>query len=60
MAVAYAPFDNDPGPLGPPVFYKDNRPKMAIPIKQGNECSYLVMFMVAGVFFIALADSLRA
>jgi hypothetical protein len=58
MTVAYAPFDNDPGPLGPPVFYR-NKPNVPIPVKQGNECSYLVMFMVAGVFFIALADSLR-
>jgi hypothetical protein len=58
MTVAYAPFEENP-PVIPPR--KVELPKNAvIPVPEGTECNYLVMFFVAGVFVIALMDSMRS
>jgi hypothetical protein len=57
MGVAYAPFDD---PVPPPV--PSFRSTAAAPPsfeRDATECNYLVMFFVAGVFLMALADSSR-
>lgn len=57
MGVAYAPFEDL---VPPPV--PSFRPVVQAPPsfeRDATECNYLVMFFVAGVFLIALADSTR-
>ena len=56
MGVAYAPFD-DPPPAAAPSF----RPVVApTPFERdATECNYLVMFFVAGVFLLGMADTMR-
>lgn len=56
MAVSYAPFEENP-PTIPPR--KMELPKNALPVPEGTECNYLVMFFVAGVFIIAFMDGMR-
>jgi hypothetical protein len=56
MAVAYAPFEETPRP--PPNV--PNIKKVNIPVSDNTECNYIVMFFVAGVFLLSLADSMRS
>lgn len=59
MGVAYAPFDD---PVPPPVpSFRPGAPALAAPSfeRDATECNYLVMFFVAGIFLMALADSSR-
>lgn len=54
MAVAYAPFEDRPPPPRPLL------QKSEIPVPSNTECNYIVMFFVAGVFLLGLADSMRS
>lgn len=55
MGVAYAPFDD------PPVAAPSFRPVVAPAQfeRDATECNYLVIFFVAGVFLLGLADTMR-
>jgi hypothetical protein len=57
MGVSYAPFD-DPVAPRPPSYMPiaDYKPQ---PIQRdATECNYLIMFFVAGVFLLAIVDSM--
>lgn len=56
MAVAYAPFDENPRP--PPTV--PSIKKIQVPVSDNTECNYIVMFFVAGVFLLGLVDSMRS
>jgi hypothetical protein len=55
MGVSYAPFE-DPVAPRPPSYIPDYKPQ---PIQRdATECNYLIMFFVAGVFLLAIVDSM--
>jgi len=56
MAVAYAPFEENPKP--PPRM--PGIQKVHMPVSDNTECNYIVMFFVAGVFLLGLMDTIRS
>ena len=55
MAVAYAPFDENP-PARPPRVVPDK----GLPVSDNTECNFVVMGFVIGIFVLGLVDSMRS
>lgn len=53
-SLSWAPIDDRPPPQ-----YVQPRARVVGPQVANTECNYLVMFFVAGIFLMALADSLK-
>lgn len=58
MGVAYAPFDDWDAPRPPSRIPEVLGPPPSIQ-RDATECNYIIMFFVAGIFLIALADAMR-
>lgn len=57
MALSYAPFDDPVAPRPPSYIQKVAEPRTIE--RDATECNYLIMFFVAGVFLLGLADAMR-
>ena len=61
MGLSYAPFEDPVAPRPPsysPIKMETIK-NLSAPQQDATECNYLVMFFVAGIFLMALADSLK-
>ncbi|BAT22678.1 hypothetical protein [Yellowstone lake phycodnavirus 3] len=61
MVLSYAPFD-DPVAPRPPSYIPEHVQRALAPRpieRDATECNYLIMFFVAGVFLLGLADAMR-
>ena len=60
MGISYAPFDDPVAPKPPTYIPEHIRRAMAPqPIQRdGTECNFLIMFFVAGIFLLAIVDSM--
>jgi hypothetical protein len=55
QSLSWAPIDDRP-----PIEYVSRQARVqTAPQVANTECNYLVMFFVAGVFLMALADSMK-
>lgn len=59
MALSYAPFDDPVAPRPPSFVPPEARTAVRQFERDGTECNYLIMFFVAGVFLLGLADAMR-
>jgi hypothetical protein len=60
MALAYAPFEDPIAPKPPSAITVSQTFKGKVPVSDNTECNYIVMFFVAGVFLLGIADAMRS
>ena len=55
--IGFAPLDDDPPPPRRPPRVQTKPRNRLLPVKEGTECNYVVLFFVVGVVLLAISDS---